>query len=324
MRWLKMLFYVHFLSPLALASSGVSSIDSLYYFFERTIYLENLTQNAAWWANPSSISSIREPCVFTSNTGLLGGKYSISGFRVFAPLQHSLTVGFGLTGASTAEGRSFSGDGTGGQMTSSFNFSRPSLEAGAGYESKRFGALGVLAITGTENAVSGIKIYFFVLGTSLGYLSPPIAGMARLSLSTLSVCHFQADTWWDHSAKTGVVFNVYDSLFTGSLEYGFSLNNAPFFSDGNDLWGYEVIKGTVSTRFRSIAGFLLAYSTDTKNLRDNGPTFHSGLELRPSRIYPFWGGYEIGISPWSSRHRTNTAVITLLHRFWVGYTFRKK
>ncbi|MBN1127353.1 MAG: hypothetical protein JXA71_00095 [Chitinispirillaceae bacterium] len=307
-------------------SSGVSNIDSLYYFYERTIYLEDLTQNAGWWANPSVIASVREPGLFTSNTGLLGGKYSISGFRLFLPLRQSLTVGFGLTGTSTTEGRSFSGDASGGRMTGSFSFSRPSLEAGAGYESQRLGAFGVLAMTGTESiipdAATGIRIYYYVLGAGFGYLSPPLAGI-RLSVSTLSFCHFQADAWWDHSAKTGVLVNINDSLVIASLEYGFSLQNTPFLGGERYAWGYEVIKGTVSTRFRSIAGFLLAYSTDTKNLRDNGPTFHCGLELRPSNVYAFWGGYEIGISPWSSRHRTGSPVITLLHRFWVGYAFRK-
>jgi hypothetical protein len=322
------LFWTCLIATICNVSAGVSNIDSLYYFYERTIYLEDLSQNCAWWSNPSRISSVNEPCVYTSNTGLLGGKYSISGIRFITPLRPSLTIGFGLTGTSTAIGLSGVGNDSGAQMTSNFNFSRPSLEAGAGYRSPWAGTFGALVVTGTESMVtdptSGISNYFFILGTGFGYLSPPIAGMVHISVATLSVCHLQVDTWWDHGAKIGLLVNIGDSLAVGVVEYGFSPQSSLDRARNKESPGYEVVKATVSTRFRSIAGFILGYSSDTKNFRDNGPTFHTGLELRPSKVYQYWGGYEMGVSPWSSRHDSSRLVITILHRFWVGYTFRKK
>jgi hypothetical protein len=157
----------------------------------------------------------------------------------------------------------------------------------------------------------------------LGYFSSPILRIVRISASTMSVNHFQLENFWDHSAKCGVFFCMPDSLILGSIQYGFSLTNAfTFFRKTDSLYSYEVIKGTISIRFRSIAGFIVGFSQDSKNQRDNGPTLHSGLELRPSLEYPYWGGYEIGLSPWSSRHRTTSAVLTVMHRFWVGYSFQ--
>jgi hypothetical protein len=326
-RLLKIILLAGLLTAPLHASAVPSNIDSMYYFYERTVYLEDLTQQGAWWSNPSKIASIRTPCVFTSNTGLLGGKYSLSSIRILFPVQRTITAGFGLTGASTKEVRSFSGSSSGATASGNFNFSRPSLEAGISFQPDAGGALGGLLMTGTESTppdIVGIRQYYFILGAGFGYLSPMLANMAQLSLSTVSVCHFQVDTWWDHSAKTGAYLNINDGFVIGSFEYSFSLSNAlAFLQNQKTYYSYEVFKGTISTRFRSIAGFILGYSSDTKNQRDNGPTFHTGLELRPSEVYQFWGGYEIGVSPWSSRHQTTTAVVTVIHRFWVGYNFKK-
>jgi hypothetical protein len=309
------------------ASAAPSNIDSIYYFYERTLYLEDLTQVGSWWSNPSKIASIRTPCVFTSNTGLLGGKYSLSSIRILFPVQRAITAGFGLTGAGTKEVRSFSGNSSGATASGNFNFSRPSIEGGISYHHDIGGTVGGLLMTGTESTMpdfEGIRKYYFILGAGFGYLSPLLADAFQLSLSTISVCHFQVDTWWDHGAKTGAYLNIGDGFVIGSFEYGFSLLNAfAFLRNQRTAYSYEVFKGTISTRFRSIAGFILGCSSDTKNQRDNGPTFHGGLELRPSEIYPFWGGYEIGVSPWSSRHQTTSAVITVIHRFWIGYNFKK-
>jgi hypothetical protein len=316
------------LATTPLASAIPSNIDSMYYFYERTLYLEDLTQQGAWWSNPSKIAQIKTPCVFTSNTGLLGGKYSISSIRVLFPVQRAITAGFGLTGAGTTEGRSFSGSSSGATASGNFNFSRPSLETGISFHHDVGGTAGGLLMTGTESLMpdlDGIKKYYFILGAGFGYLSPMLADVVQFSVSTVSVCHFQVDAWWDNGAKTGAYFNAGDGLVIGSFEYSFSLSNAlAQLKNQETYYSYKVFKGTVSTRFKSIAGFIVGFSNDTKNQRDNGPTFHTGLELRPSKVYPYWGGYEIGVSPWSSRHQTTTAVVTVIHRFWVGYNFKKQ
>ncbi|MBN2037543.1 MAG: hypothetical protein JW768_12450 [Chitinispirillaceae bacterium] len=312
------------------ASSTAPTMDSIYYFFQRTVYLETLEQNGAWWASPARMSAARATSVFTSNTGLLGGKYSISSVRVLFPIYDSTTAGIGLTGASTRETRSFTGDQSGGHFSSNFNFSRPSLEAAISYSPPFGGTIGILGVTGTESilphATSTIPRYYFIWGMGIGLLSPSLFSTVQFSLTTLSVCHYQIDAWWDHGVKTGMLLEVSDGLVRGSLEYGFSLKNGFYLPSGrDDNYAYEVIKGTASLRFRSIAGFILGFSRDSRNFRDNGSTLHTGLELRPSKVYPYWGGYEMGASLNATRfERDDSRALSLIHRFWAGYTFSKK
>jgi hypothetical protein len=132
------------------------------------------------------------------------------------------------------------------------------------------------------------------------------------------------DAIWDESGKIGMLITVNDGALLGSLEYGFSYSNGvSFFRNPDNFHGYETLKGVVSIRYRAIAGFLLGYSMDTPNFRDNGPTYHAGVELRRSHMYAFSGGYEIGVSPFGSRHNTSSATISLMHQIWIGYDFRK-
>jgi hypothetical protein len=309
-----------------IARPDVSNMDSLPFFYQRTAYLENLFQPAAWWANPALISGINKTTLFTPNVGLLGGKYAISSIRIIVPVKNALNAGFGVTGSSTRERRGFSGSQSSGQLTSNYHFSRPSLEAGASLALPKAGTAGALMVTGTESIAqqidSGLAQYYFFWGGGFGYLSPALLKTVQFSFSTMSICHFQAYAWWDNEAKAGIVVNVKQGLVLGSAEYAYSLDSRGGFWDSVN--NYEVIKADVSIRFRAIAGLLLGFSSDTRNFRDNGSTFHTGVELRRSELYPYWGGYEIGVSPFSSRLESSNSRISLIHHFWVGYSFIKK
>jgi hypothetical protein len=326
------LLWVGLIGSPVLGDANISSTDSLYFFHQRTIYLENIYQQGAWWANPATVSSINTKTFFTSNTGLLGGKYSISSVRLIFPVKMRINGGIGITGTGTTEGRSFAGTSQGAQLNSNFSFTRPSLEAVISYVPPIGGEFGGLAMTGTESIPRtdsmGNKTYFF-WGIGIGWFSPALFKTVKLSFTTLSVCHAQFITWWNSSAKAGLAINVNEGALLGSLEYAFSLNGPiSLFINQNNFLGYEVVKADVSLRFRNIAGFLLGFSADTRNFRNNGPTFHTGLELRRSTFYPYYGGYEIGINFFATRYNIepqneSSPHFYLLHRFWIGYDFKK-
>jgi hypothetical protein len=317
---------VIFIYP-ACGATNVPDIDSLPFFYQRTLYLENLYQQGAWWANPATISPNRTT-FFTSNTGLLGGKYVLSSVRLLFPVNSRLNGGVGITGTGTAEGRSFNGSASSAQVNSNFSFKRPSLEAGISYAPPVAGTIGGLMIMGTESiprTTDTGNITYFFFGISAGWLSPFIFNTVKLSFSTFSVCHVQFIRWWDNSAKAGILIDVNESFVRGSVEYGFSLSGpVSFFRNQEDFLGYEVLKGDFSLRIRKIAGFLLGFSMDTKNFRDNGTTVHTGIELRRSDVYPFYGGYEIGMNLFATRFNSGSPHLSLLHRVWIGYDLKKQ
>ena len=188
------------------------------------------------------------------------------------------------------------------------------------------GTFGALVLSGTVSEMpsyaydSTIRVTRFFWGYGLGWISPALLKTFSFAFSTLSVYNVQFLWLWENCAKAGILFNVKDSAVLGSIEYGFSLN-APagaLFNNRDNAPQYEVLKGTVSIKFRSIAGFILGYSLDTKNGSDNGATYHAGVELRRSLVYPCYGGYEMGISTTNS---SNSA--SIIHRFWVGFNLKQ-
>jgi hypothetical protein len=296
-----------------------SDVDSLPYFYQRTIYMENLCQPGSWWSNPSMIAGIDKISLFTSSSGLIGRRYSLSSVRFIFPVKPSLNCGIGITGSGTYEGRSLTSTGSSVQSSSNFSFKRPSLEGGVSYVPPFGGTVGALIISGTESIGSSYdttsNLYFF-FGIGTGWLSPAIMNTVRLSVSTLSIRHLQIPPWWDNSAKIGMQVNVDSGLVLGALEYGFALGTPITFFQNENTTNYEVIRGLASIRVQKIVGILLGYSLDTPNFSDNGHTFHAGIELRRSEIYPYYGGYEAGLS--TSNH------LAFIHRIWVGYGFQKK
>jgi hypothetical protein len=288
-------------------------MDGLPYFYQRTVYLENLCQPGSWWSNPAMIAGADRMTLFTSNSGMIGTQYFISSIRLLFPDTPSVVWGLGITGAGTSAGQSLSGSGSGAQSTGSFSFSRPSLEAGISYSHPYIGSLGAIVLTGSESNTDMLS-YFF--GVSAGYLSPSIMQTVKFSFSTLSTRHVQVVPWWDNSAKAGLQVTIDSGLVLGSLEYGFPLGASLSAIENESTFSYETICGRISLRFKKIAGLILAYSHDTPNWFDNGSTYHAGLELRKSDIFPYYGGYEIAY--------TTSHSLAFIHRIWIGYGFQKK
>jgi hypothetical protein len=304
---------------------NVPTLDGLDFFYQRTIYLENLCTPAAWWANPSLLSPIDRITIFSSTTGLIGRQYLISSVRVALPVLPKLNIGFGATGTGSNEGRSLFAGNDSVYYSGSFNFNIPSLEAGMSYIPPTGGVVGAVLIIGTESVPDssnpGLNTPYFFWGFGAGWLSPAIMNTVKLSISTLSVYHSQFITWWDNGAKAGIQFNANGGKVLGSIEYGFSLFNGPvsFLHNQANFHSYEIFKGSISIEMMTIAGILLGYSKDSpreNSLYNNGSTFHAGIELRRSDIYPYFGGYEAGIS--------TVHGISILHRMWVGYGFKKR
>lgn len=296
----------------------------VYYFYQRTIYLEDLLKPGAWWSNPSLISSIDRTTIFTSTTGMIGRQYSISSVRALFPVRPRLNAGFGLTGTATGAGAGGTGTNSGFSYQSYFNFTRPSIEAGISYIPPYLGTVGAMVLTGSKSYVpdyaladSNTRIISFFYGMSAGWISPALFKTVSLSLSMLSLYNAETNPWWEHCAKVGVVFTVLDSIVRGSVEYGFATDSVSgsLFSNPNNTTNYEALKGSLSIRFMGIAGLILGYSTDTRNFSDNGATYHMGLELRKSEVYPYYGGYEMAIS--TSNH------ISVFHQIWVGFNIKK-
>jgi hypothetical protein len=247
----------------------------------------------------------------------------MSSVRVIFPVKPRLNAGFGLTGTALGAGAGGMGTNSGFSYQSYFNFTRPSIEAGMSYVPPYGGTIGAMMLTGSKSYVphyaadTNTRNLSFFWGISAGWLSPALFKTVSLSLSMLSIRNSDVYIWWEHCAKAGLLFTVYDSTVLGSLEYGFATDSVTgsLFSNPDNTTNYEAIKGSVSIRFMSIAGLILGYSTDTKNFYDNGATYHLGLELRKSTIYPYYGGYEMGISTAKNG--------SVFHQIWVGFNLKK-
>jgi hypothetical protein len=317
------------LYPLALLFSFAGPViaqyddPNTYYFYQRSIYLEDLMKPGGWWSNPSLIGSIDRTTIFTSTTGLIGRCYSMSSVRVIFPVLPRLNAGLGLTGTASGAGAGGTGTNSGFSYQSYFNFTRPSIEAGMSYTPQYGGTIGAMMLTGSKSYVpaystdTNTRNISFFWGMSAGWLSPALLKTVSLSLSMLSIRNADVFVWWEHCAKVGLLFTVCDSAVLGSLEYGFATDSVTgsLFSNPVNTTNYEAIKGSVSIRFMSIAGLILGYSADTHNFYDNGSTYHLGLELRKSTIYTYYGGYEMAIST-SNR-------ISVFHQIWVGFNVKR-
>jgi hypothetical protein len=304
-----------------LSSPCLAVNDSLYFLFQRSTYLENLSMPGAWWANPAVIAEIGRKTALTVNVTPLGNVYTITSARYEAPFSGRFAWGIGIMGAGinpNPDG-SLQANNTGAQYQSHVTFNNPSIQLGAGMKLPTGLCVGLLVDAGAELLPDGNggQTNFATWGFGLGIITPYAFNVISLALSTMSTGYYWIESYWDHDGKAGIRFKTPDSLVIGSLEYTFSLVSGTIQQLYNATPAYyQVVKGLASVKVLSIGGVLVGFSRDLGILSDNGAMLHLGAELRRSSVYPFFGGYEIGIGL-SQEHRD-----LLVHRLWLGYCFR--
>jgi hypothetical protein len=315
------------LSPLLfIAIASFANSDTLnlnyYFLFQRTTYLENLLTPGAWWANPASTAEIERKTAQTVNVTPLGNVLTIASAKFLMPVTSRFGIGIGIMGQGiNASDPNLLATGSGAQYQSRFSFVNPSVQLSGAVKIKQGGGVGLLIDIGAEQLPNSMEFgetfsNYPKLGFGAGILTPWFFDRVSLGLSTMTTGHFWLQNYWDNDGKLSLRVRSIDSLLTGSMEYTFSfLDQGPVWIGHSPDNYYEVFKAMVSLRFMGILGLLLGYSDDLENYYANGQCMHVGLELRQSKIYPYYGGYEIGIGL-TQLHRD-----LLVHRIWVGYNF---
>lgn len=282
--------------------------DSLYFFFERTVYLENLLVPGSWWANPALILPIDTLSIFSSNVGALGGEHTIASVRIIGGIDSFSSFGIGLTGVSGDDNRTLFAENGGTSFKSSFSSLQPSIEAAYSRNLGFVGAIGLLETFGTHNNDSTSSKYKYTWGHSLGYLSPTLQKIAAISIHYNLAYHHFYDNWWDNNIRLGLILEHPSQIWRSSWEYSFPLNSK------DDIWnwgshrGYKVFKMSNSLQYRKNLAILFGYSKDSEILTHNGSTFHGGIELQKTPTNRFFGGYEFGLGTSKS--------LLFFHRIW--------
>ena len=311
--------------PVFVAMPCFAQSDTLNYYFlyQRSTYLENALLPGAWWANPASTAEIERKTAQTVNVTPLGNVLTIASAKFLMPVTSRFGVGIGIMGADQGNSgnQNLDASGSGATFQSQYSFFNPSMQLSGAIKFKQGGGFGLLITIGAEQLPSTMELgpaysNYLTMGFGAGFLSPWFFDRASVGLSVMSTGHFWILNYWDYDGKLAVRFRNADSLLTGYIESTFSLFGGDLVWIGNSPDNYyEVIKAMVSLRFMGILGLLLGYSDDLQNGEANGQCAHVGLELRQSKIYPYYGGYEIGIGL-TQLHRD-----LLVHRLWVGYDF---
>ena len=294
--------------------------DSLYFLFQRSTYLENLSMPCAWWANPAIIAETDKKTALIGSVTPLGNVYTIASARYAAPAFGRFGWGIGILAAginSNPDG-SLQASNEGARYSSQIALSNTSIQLGGAARTPGDFLAGILLDFGAEQLPdgSGQQSNFAKLGMGIGAITPYFMNKVSLALSFMSTGHFWYQPYWDHDGKACMRFKSSDSLIMGSLEYTFSLaSGAIKYIYNSPATYYQVVKGLMSYKVLGIVGVLAGYSQDLGILSDNGPMIHLGAELRQSTVYRFFGGYEIGIAT-TQRHRD-----IIVHRLWLGYCF---
>jgi hypothetical protein len=252
----------------------------------------------------------------TVNVTPLGNVYSIASAKYLAPAGNHFAWGIGIMGAGINPDPSLQATNGNAQYSSHFSFSNPSIQLAAGVKIPSMGSMGLLGNFGAELLPDdlGNQANYFTLGLGIGWLTPYAFNLISLSMSSMSTGHFWIQNFWDYDGKLGMRLKTSDSLLLGSLEYTVSFASGSLRYIGNSpAYYYQVVKALLSLKAYSILGILAGYSQDLGIYSDNGILIHGGVELRRSSVYPFFGGYEIGVS------LTHSAL--LVHRLWIGYSF---
>jgi hypothetical protein len=292
---------------------------NLYYLYQRTTYLENLTMNGAWWANPALTGEITEKTASTVDITPLGlYQFTIISAKYLFPFGRNFGAGIGIMGEGVgpSQGQSTQVTDAGATYSSHFSFSNPSFQCGLGMHLKNVGSAGLLFNIGEELLPQGdgTSYNYPVMGLGAGVLTPFFFNTLSLSLTAMATWHFWQQEYLDYDGKAGCRFRILDDFILGSLEYTFSFKSGFIESFYTTSSYYQVGKGLISIRFYKIAGLLLGYSSDFGGFKDMGGALHAGLELRHSDDYPYFGGYELAVG-------TNQR-LTFTHQVWVGYCFR--
>lgn len=306
----------------AVLAGPCSAYEDVLFFYERTVYLEGLLMPGGWWANPALPATIEHHTLQTTNASPLGDRYTISSVRFFWPIVPVLTVGIGILGVGEDQTGSLSAEPGGVSYRSSFFFSRPSVQTGAAVSLPYAGSAGAIFSVGAERLSVGIDQTrsFPTLGIGAGWLSPKVAGMLDFSASVFLLGHFLTVPYWEHDAKLGVRLQLPNEMVSVALEYAFPLKNGWRFRTPRRPWTYEVLKAVASVRVYRALGVLAGFSSDFHSDDDpvyypyyNGDCLHGGVEIAESTVYPFFGGYEVGVSV---DGRWN-----VIHHVWLGMQF---
>jgi hypothetical protein len=302
------------------SGAAYAANDSLYFLYQRTSYLENLRTPGGWWANPALTGEITVPTGYTINVSPLGYRYTLASVKYLFPFCGNFGAGLGIMGTGIAPDQSTQVTSSGISINSHFTFSNPSFQLGLGGRLPAVGSAGLLFDIGAEMLPDGYggSSNFLVARGGLGILTPFYFNAISLSLTGMATMHFWDRLYMDENGKIGLRVKILEDLVLGSAEYTFSFKSAASFYTSSQFF-YEVFKATVSVRIYKIAGVIAGYSTDFGQFSDygsgNGNCLHAGLELRPLDTYPFFGGYDLGIS--------TTYRDLFIHRIWIGYRFLK-
>jgi hypothetical protein len=125
---------------LLLALSSVRGAnDSLYFLYQRSTYLENLTLIGGWWANPALIGEITTPTAYTINVSPLGYVYTLASVKYLFPFLNNFAGGVGIMGTGIAPSQSGQVTNGGATYQSNFSFTNPSFQLGLGGRLPRLG-----------------------------------------------------------------------------------------------------------------------------------------------------------------------------------------
>jgi hypothetical protein len=291
--------------------------QNLPYLYQRTTYLENLTMNGAWWANPALAGEVTEKTASTVDITPLGlAQFTIVSAKYLFPFAGNFGAGLGIMGEGLGQSQNQSTQITDNSATvsSHFSFANPSFQCGAGMSLKNVGSAGLLLNAGEELLPlgDGTSYNFPLFGLGAGVLTPYFFHSVSLSFTAMATWRFWQQQYLDCDGKAGFRFRILDDFILGSLEYSFSFKSSESFY--SSAYYYRVIKCLFSIRIYKIAGVLVGYSSDFGGATFMGGTMHIGLELRHSSEYPYFGGYELALGTYQR--------ITFTHQVWVGYCFR--
>jgi hypothetical protein len=251
------------------------------FLFQRAIYLDHLTMDGGWWANPAIPADLNAPFLHTANVLPLGDSLLISGVRMFLPVTDRLVAGGGILGAGGyKKGSSSSSAGSGGfTHTSSFAFERPRIQLGAAMRIPFVGSAGILGTIGSDLKSTGTYSQKAITpGMGLGWLSPELMNSIQFSYAMMFIHHSLEYSFWENSGKLGIRFSALDSVLQGSFEYTFSFGRFAqgfgVFTQDRDGIGYDALKGLVSFQlYRNLAatgGRLSAGRSTARERRDAG------------------------------------------------------